>query len=65
VHCNVVLAAPAGDTISVIDYELFRVLGEVQAPADITALLFVLNYNCFLVATANGKIWAISFMVRE
>ena len=64
VHHNLLLVSSL-TKVSIYDYELFRLLGEVNADkdSDITFLSFIKSYNLFVMGTNVVKVF--SFMIRN
>ncbi len=59
------LVVTFGDRAIFLDYELFRVLGELKTLTEITTIAFLNCTNLICVGTENGFVYIFSFYVRE
>jgi len=60
-----ILVVTYGNRALFLDYELFRVLCELNAPSEITTLVFLNFTNIICIGTENGLVYIFDFHVRE
>jgi hypothetical protein len=59
------LTASNADVVSLWDYELFRLLGEIKVEGDVTCLEFLHHYSVIIIGSNADKIFLLAFQIRE
>jgi hypothetical protein len=59
------VTAGNSDLVSFWDYELFKLLGEIQLEGDVTSLEFLHHYSILLVGSNSDRVFLFSFIIRN
>lgn len=63
-HHNLILSSDS-DKICMWDYEILKLLGEIDCEGDVSCLGFANYYSAFLIGTNQDKIFVFSFVITD